>query len=208
MDISSLLIDSYDFKPIEQPRRLMLVEESTNRKQKVLRLKGLFQKAGDVNENNRIYPIDILKEAINQIMDKVKQRRVVGELDHPPDAKIHLDRVSHLITDVWVEGDEIFGELEVLSKTEKGKILQGLIESGVQLGISSRGIGDVTVIEKNGEKYYKVLPGYQLITWDVVAEPSVKEAYLALAESRNRMVKSYTPIQNKLIHKIKDFFQI
>lgn len=203
--MESLLIDVYDFQPIEKPKQLILVEERTNKKKKVTRLRGLFQKGGDVNENHRIYPINILSEAIDQLQDKIKQRRVVGELDHPPDAKIHLDRVSHLITKVWVEDEDVYGELEILEKTEKGKILKGLIESGVQLGISSRGVGDVAVVERNGEKYYEVQPGYQLITWDVVAEPSVQEAYLVLAESTNRY--AYKPLQNEIINKIKKFFQ-
>jgi hypothetical protein len=104
------------------------------------------------------------------------------------DAKIHLDRVSHLVTKLWMENKKVYGELEVLSDMPCGKILLALVEAQIVPCISSRGIGDMspTVIEGTNEEGYDVLPGFRFVTWDIVAEPSVTEAQLSVLESKNR----------------------
>jgi hypothetical protein len=152
----------------------------------VLRLTGVFQRADEKNANGRIYPMGVLKKAVEDLQESLESRRVLGELDHASDAKIHLENVSHLITRVWMENKTCYGELEVLERTPKGNILKSLIESKVQVGISSRGIGDMEMRENDGEECYEVKPGYVVVTWDAVAEPSVTGARLSILESLAR----------------------
>lgn len=151
-----------------------------------MRVTGVFQEAESHNANSRIYPVDILQEAVGRIQPLVQARRVLGEFDHPADAKIHLDRVSHLITKLWMEGNRVMGQAEVLDHLPYGAQLKGLIEHGVTVGISSRGVGDMEAMMKEGRQLFKVLPGYMLITFDVVAEPSVSTAQLSVMESISR----------------------
>jgi hypothetical protein len=105
------------------------------------------------------------------------------------DAKIHLDRLSHLMTKVWLEGKKVYGEAEVLHKLPCGAMLRGLFEHKVRVGISSRGVGDMEVMEHKGRDVYRVMPGYTFVTWDVVAEPSVHGAILNIQEGLNRRIK-------------------
>jgi len=133
------------------------------------------------------------------------------------DAKIHLDRVSHLMTKVWMEGRKVYGEAEILHKLPCGAALRGLFEHKVRVGISSRGVGDMEVVEHNGQEVYRVMPGYSFVTWDAVAEPSVGGAILNIQEG---LVKRLRPIKEKkhlfsedtyqdlLVKEINDFFGI
>lgn len=166
----------------------VIIEDLHGNPLKALRIGGRFQYAGRPNANGRIYEKTILAKAVEQIQEDVQARRVLGEFDHPPDAKIHLDRVSHVITKLWMKGDEVFGECEILDKLPCGTQLRGLIESNVQIGISSRGVGDMEPSMMRGEEYMKVLPGYQFVTFDTVAEPSVRGSYLAVMEGKVRDV--------------------
>ncbi len=155
----------------------------------IMRLGGQFQFADRPNANGRIYPFDILEHAIGEIQNDLGSRRVMGEFDHPPDAKIHLDRVSHLLTKLWMEDAAVFGEMEILAKTPMGAIAKALVESKVQLGISSRGVGDMETVIHEGNQVYKVLPGFTFVTFDIVAEPSVQGSYLSIRENRDRLLK-------------------
>lgn len=105
------------------------------------------------------------------------------------DAKIHLDRLSHLMTKVWMEGKKVYGEAEVLHRLPCGAMLRGLFEHKVRVGISSRGVGDMEVVEHDGHDVYRVMPGYAFVTWDVVAEPSVNGAILNIQEGLTRRIK-------------------
>lgn len=151
------------------------------------RITGLFQRADDANANFRVYPKPIIREAVEAIQQDIGDRAVMGEFDHPPDAKIHLDRVSHLITKIWMEGKNVYGEAEILDILPYGNQLRGLFERKVRVGISSRGIGDMEVHEDAGRQIYYVSDGYRFVTWDCVAEPSVSGAVLHLMESKNRL---------------------
>lgn len=166
-----------------------MVEDVHGKKVPALRLAGRFQYGGKPNSNGRIYEGEILRHAVNEIQEDIKARRVLGEFDHPPDAKIHLDRVSHILTKLWMEGNEVLGELEVIERTTHGAQLKALVESGVNIGISSRGVGDMEATMVEGQEYYKVMPGFTFVTFDVVAEPSVQGSYLNVMESRNRLLK-------------------
>lgn len=155
----------------------------------VIRVRGLFQHADEENANTRVYRSPILAEAVGAIQDDIQARAVLGEYDHPSDAKVHLDRISHLITAVWMEGRDVFGEAEILDDQPFGKQLKALLERKVQIGISSRGVGDMEVKESKGRKLHYVQPGFRFITWDVVAEPSVSGAFLQLVEGRQRLMR-------------------
>jgi len=141
---------------------------------KKFRLKGIFQKADTPNGNKRVYPKGILESAIRSTAQSVAEGRMLGELDHPDDAKIHLDKVSHKITKLSMDPTNgfMFGEAEVLS-TPAGKILESLIKSGVKLGISSRGFGSVKPVNGLNE----VQEDFKLVTFDIVSDPSTPGAF-------------------------------
>ena len=203
-----MLCDTYPLKIMRKDR--VMVESITGEKVPVLRIGGQFQRAGRPNANGRIYPANVLRQAIQDIQEDVKGRKVLGEYDHPPDAKIHLDRVSHLITKLWMEGDVVFGECEVLEKTHLGSQLRALVESNVNIGISSRGVGDMETTIYEGEEYYQVMPGYGFVTFDIVAEPSVHGSYMSVLESKNVLENHGKKRQNaeeKTIVEIRDFFK-
>ncbi|MDP1712552.1 MAG: hypothetical protein Q8K86_08855 [Candidatus Nanopelagicaceae bacterium] len=162
-----------------------LVEDlQTKRQHPVTRVTGVFQRANVVNANGRLYPHDVMQEAVKDLQEAVTGRKVLGELDHSADAKIHLDRVSHLISKLWMEGDIVFGECEILEEMPCGKMLKGLIDSGVCISVSSRGVGDMETMKENGKDVSKVTRGYKAITWDAVLEPSVMGTELSVMESK------------------------
>lgn len=176
-----------DFYPMEVLHCDKLVTEGVGgRERPALRVTGLIQLGDSENANGRVYPTDILGEAVMTIQEDVGRRAVIGELDHPPEAKIHLDRASHLMTKVWMEGKKVYGEAEILDAMPCGAMLRALFDSKVQVGISSRGVGDLEVMESNGKETHRVCPGFQIITWDMVAEPSVSGAVMRIMENKLR----------------------
>jgi hypothetical protein len=136
-------------------------------------LSGILQRANTVNQNGRIYPKEILEREVRNYQKFIVENRALGELDHPSDSIVNLRNVSHIIREAHMEGDVVFGKLEVLT-TPSGKILQSLIETGVKLGISSRGLGST---KKQGD-YHIVQEDFQLICFDMVSEPSTPEAFM------------------------------
>lgn len=164
-----------------------VVESAGGIKRNVKRLGGQFQYADRPNANGRVYSRRVLEEAIKALQPEIKARRVLGELDHPADAKIHMDRVSHLVTKLWMEDNGgVFGELEILRGTIMGDQLAALVDNQVTVGISSRGAGDLEEIEMNGQVYQSVAPGYTLVTFDVVGDPSVGGSFLSVLESKQK----------------------
>ena len=105
-------------------------------------LTGVMQRADEQNGNGRVYPYETLVREIENCKKLVNERRALGELDHPDDSVINLKNASHLVTDIWMDGKNAMGKIEVLD-TPSGKILKSLVDSGVKLGISSRGLGSV-----------------------------------------------------------------
>ena len=136
-------------------------------------LSGKLQEADVQNGNGRIYPYRVLMREVNNYQKLVKERRALGELDHPDDSIINLKNASHMVTDVWMEGKNVMGKVKVL-ETPSGNILRGLVNSGAQLGISSRGMGSVS--EAQGQTI--VEDDFQLICFDFVSEPSTPGAYM------------------------------
>ena len=144
-----------------------------------LYLSGIVQKCNTKNANGRIYERKTLLREVEKYKQMVKERRALGELDHPDSSVISLDRVSHMVTDIWTEGDEVKAKIKVLQELPCGKILAGLIKEGVTCGISSRGTGSVR--EQNGVTM--VEDDFQLICFDMVSDPSTPGAFM-LREAR------------------------
>ena len=138
--------------------------------QKDLFMKGIFIQGDVRNHNQRIYPMTEITRAVDSINKLIKEDiPVVGELDHPADLKINLDRVSHVITSMWMEGANGLGKLKILP-TPMGNIIRSILESNVKLGVSSRGSGNVN--ESTG-----YVSDFEIITVDVVCQPSAPQAY-------------------------------
>jgi hypothetical protein len=209
-----LLQDTFPFEVIDTKNAI--TEDKDGKEQPVLRVTGLFQMGDRENANGRFYPTnDVLAPAVRQIQEDIGGRAVMGEFDHPADAKIHLDRVSHLITKIWMDGRKVFGEAEVLHNLPCGACLRGLFEHKVRVGISSRGVGDMEVAERDGHEIHRVMPGYSFVTWDAVAEPSVNGAILNIQEGLNRRIRplqksrpkfSQQAYERMLVKEINGFF--
>jgi len=137
---------------------------------KDLFMKGIFIQGGVKNENKRVYPVSEISNAVTTINEQIKGGySVLGEVDHPDDLKINLDRVSHMITEMWMDGPNGFGKLKLLP-TPMGNLVKTMLESGVKLGVSSRGSGQVS--ESTGD-----VSDFEIVTVDVVAQPSAPNAY-------------------------------
>lgn len=191
---------------IREKKRLVLEDTKTGIKRPVIRVTGLFQRADFLNANGRVYPQGVLENAVKEIQENIKKRSVLGELDHPTDAKIHLDRVSHLITKAWMEGDKVFGECEVLEDLPCGKMLKALLDNNVCISVSSRGVGDLEMIREDGQDVYRVSPGYKVVTWDAVLEPSVTGTELSVMESK--IVNLRKQYELELFEEIKKQFRL
>ena len=137
------------------------------------KFRGKFQEANKENKNRRVYTFEVLDENVKKLNECIKARGLVGELDHPEDSIIHFEKASHVITKLWWDGNVLFGEGEILN-TPHGKILKALINDGVRVGVSSRGVGNGKVNE-NG--VLVISESYKLITFDVVADPSTYAAF-------------------------------
>jgi hypothetical protein len=150
-----------------------IVEKKENGEKKYV-IEGVFAQADKKNRNGRVYPKPILENAVNKyVKEQVKTHRAVGELNHPEGPTVNLDKVSHLITDLKFEGTNVVGKAQVLP-TPMGKIVEGLLEGGVQLGVSTRGMG--SLVQKNGAM--EVGKDFILSTVDIVQDPSAPKAFV------------------------------
>ena len=163
-------------------------------------LSGIMQKADHVNGNGRVYPHKVLMKEIKNYEKLVKERRSLGELDHPEDSVINLRNASHLVTDIWMEGKDVKGKIKVLD-TPSGKVLQELVRANVNVGISSRGMGSVT--ESNGQTM--VEDDFQLICFDMVSEPSTPGAFM-MKEAKDYKNEVFTRSDriNRLLNEVLD----
>lgn len=148
----------------------MVVESADNASGgKDLHMKGIFIQGGVKNANQRVYPVEEIGRAVTTLNEQIAEGySVCGEVDHPEGLNINLDRVSHLITDMWMDGANGFGKLKILP-TPMGNLVKTMLECGVKLGVSSRGSGEV---DGSGN-----VNGFEIITVDVVAQPSAPGAY-------------------------------
>ena len=160
------------------PLHVLSESEKKNIMEGAVYLVGVCQKAGTKNGNGRVYRKETLQREIENYQKTIRERRSLGELDHPDDSVINLKNASHLVTKMWWEGDSVMGKIEVLD-TPAGGILKALIKSGIKLGISSRGLGSV----KEEKGVSMVDDDFQLICFDMVSEPSTPGAYMGPAKS-------------------------
>lgn len=155
----------FEFMPMDKGH---LVVESTNGG-KDLCMSGIFIQGDVRNQNQRVYPLREISKAVTNVTEKIHGGlTVLGELDHPEELSINLDRVSHMITDMWMEGNNGYGKLKVMN-TPCGNIAKSLLEAGAKLGVSSRGSGNVA---EGGE-----VSDFDIVTVDIVAQPSAPDAY-------------------------------
>ena len=154
-----------------QARAQVLLEEAADGSgAKTMKLKGVCIEGGVRNANERVYPVNEIAKAVETINEQIKTgHSVLGEVDHPDDLKINLDRVSHMIENMWMDGPAGMGTLKILP-TPMGELFKTMLTSGVKLGVSSRGSGNVN--DANGH-----VSDFEIVTVDVVAQPSAPNAY-------------------------------
>ena len=194
--------------------KLEVLMEGPSDGKKHMHMKGIFLQGGIKNHNQRVYPVNEISHAVSSLMEKINTgQSILGEIDHPEELTINLDRVSHMITDMWMEGPNGMGKLKILP-TPMGQIAQTMLEAGVKLGVSSRGSGNVM-----GEGQ---VSDFEIVTVDIVAQPSAPNAYpntiyesvwrnerrgdalfeLARASLHDQRAKDY--LRNDLIKLIRD----
>jgi hypothetical protein len=149
---------------------IQVLEEADISGGKNLYLKGICIEGNKRNANERVYPLHEISKAVNTINQQIKEgNSVLGEVDHPDDLKINLDRVCHSVEGMWMDGDAGCGKLKILP-TPMGELIKTLLQSGVRLGVSSRGSGNVD--DRTGH-----VSDFEIVTIDVVAQPSAPNAY-------------------------------
>jgi hypothetical protein len=180
--MKELLREWYEMCPDMVCQDLLSEGEKLEVKNGAKYLTGIMQRSDTENGNGRVYGRKVLDREIENYKKIVADHRALGELDHPEDSVVNLKNVSHMVTDIWWNGDGVMGKIKVLD-TPSGKILRSLVESGVKLGISSRGLGST---RKEGGKTI-VEDDFQLICFDFVQEPSTPGAFM-MSEGKNRIV--------------------
>jgi len=177
------------------------INESLKQNNGRLIVEGVLQRAEAENQNGRIYPIEVLKREVLKYKGReIKENRAYGELDHPESSVVELKNTSHIIRDVWWNGNDVIGKVEIL-KTPSGNILKELIEAGCTVGISSRGMGSVK--ESNNGRTVTVEDDFDLVCWDFVSNPSTHGAFMKPVNESvsSKPIKSYNKI-NTLIRDI------
>jgi len=155
-------------------QELEYITEASEAGKKSTFIRGIFMQAEQQNRNNRIYQKPVLEKEVERYQSLIKEKRALGELGHPPNPTINLNQVSHLITGLSWDGNNVVGEAKILD-TPMGKIAKNFIEEGVKLGVSSRGVGSLTQ-GKDGVSI--VQPDFHLATVDIVADPSAPDAFV------------------------------
>jgi hypothetical protein len=171
-------------------RANMVVESDGEGSGKSLYMKGIFIQGGVRNANERVYPVPEIEKAVEQLNEQITNgHSVLGEVDHPDDLKINLDRVSHMIVNMWMDGPNGFGKLKILP-TPMGQLVSTMLQSGVKLGVSSRGSGNVD--DATGK-----VSDFEIVTVDIVAQPSAPNAYpKAIYEGLMNMRQGHRVLDN------------
>ena len=185
-----------EYRPFQVNQQLV---EASIRDNKPLIVSGIIQRAEAENQNGRIYPKEILMREIKKYQEgPINERRALGELDHPESSVINLQNVSHNIKEVKVDGNDVYGVVEILS-TPAGNVLKELFRNGITVGISSRGMGSVK--ENMSEGTVEVQEDFELLCFDFVSTPSTHGAYMtpvgrALQEGKITETSQYTKVNN------------
>ena len=161
----TVLIEKYTHNQANVKSRIVENESG----EKNMFMEGIFVQGNVKNANQRMYPVSEISKAVESVQKRIKEGfPVLGECDHPPELTVNVDRVSHIIENMWMDGADGFGKLKIVP-TPMGNIIRTLIESGATLGVSSRGSGEV---DRSGK-----VSNYEIITVDIVAQPSAPDAY-------------------------------
>ncbi|MBT6443283.1 MAG: hypothetical protein HOK61_12720 [Alphaproteobacteria bacterium] len=161
----TVLIEKYTHNQANVKSRIVENESG----EKNMFMEGIFVQGNVKNANQRMYPVNEIQKAVESVQQRIKEGfPVLGECDHPPELTVNVDRVSHIIENMWMDGADGFGKLKIVP-TPMGNIIRTLIESGATLGVSSRGSGEVDHAGK--------VSNYEIITVDIVAQPSAPDAY-------------------------------
>ena len=183
------------------------INESLSENNGKLIVSGVLQRADAKNQNERVYPKDLLmREAKKYAGTFIKERRALGELDHPDSSVVNLNNVSHNVLDMKFKGKDLVGTVEVLS-TPSGNILKELFKSGIRLGISSRGMGSVKEVMREAGETLEVQPDFELIAFDFVSNPSTHGAFLSpVNESKgNISVNKFAGVERIITDIITEF---
>ena len=172
-----------EYRPFKTNKQLA---EQAIKENKPLIVSGIIQRAEAKNQNERVYPKVILEREIDKYIEgPIKERRALGELDHPESSVVNLQNVSHNIRKCWWEGDDVMGEFEILD-TPAGNILKALFAAGLTIGVSSRGMGSVKELS---EGTLEVEDDFELVCWDFVSNPSTHGAYVAPVNINESKIK-------------------
>lgn len=194
--MSKLLVDIIPFSMTRKKINESITENSGR-----LIVEGVLQRAEAENQNGRIYPTEVLRREVEKYKGReIKENRAFGELDHPEASVVELKNTSHIVRDVWWDGKDVIGKVEIL-KTPSGNILKELLEAGCTVGISSRGMGSVK--ESNGGKTVTVEDDFDLICWDFVSNPSTHGAFMRPVNESVSMGKKL-PSYNKINTLVRD----
>jgi len=166
--------------------------DADNSSNKPLILTGILQRCNTLNQNGRVYPRDVLLKEVQNYMKLVREKRAFGELDHADTPIVNMKNISHMITDIWVDGDVVKGKVHVLD-TPGGEIVKAIIKAGGKPGISSRALGSLM---REGEANV-VQDDLQIICWDFVSEPSTPGAFMMMSEARQVDPKMLNKVFNK-----------
>lgn len=173
-----------------------VIQESINNGGKLI-VSGIVQRAEQVNHNKRRYKKQILEREVNKYMQLVRERRAVGELDHPERSVINLANVSHLITDLRWNGNDLIGTIEILT-TPSGNILRELFKCGVTVGISSRGLGSTV---DAGDGIQDVDDDFEILGWDMVSNPSTRGSFVSvMTEGVQHTIDKYEKINKTIVN--------
>jgi hypothetical protein len=190
--MKKVLVETQLFKP----KGLMLTEGKLSNRGNPM-VEGILATAEVKNGNGRYYPKELWEREIDKYMESVKQNRALGELDHPESSVINLKNVSHNITEMWWDGDEVYGKIEILP-TPSGNILKALIENNITVGVSSRGMGS---LEDRGG-VLEVQDDFELLCWDFVSTPSNPGSYMEIVtEGKMAQLNKYQGV-NSIVNEI------
>ena len=190
--MKKVLVETQLFKP----KGLMLTEGKLSNRGNPM-VEGILATAEVKNGNGRYYPRELWEREIDKYMESVKQNRALGELDHPESSVINLKNVSHNITEMWWDGDEVYGKIEILP-TPSGNILKALIENNITVGVSSRGMGSLE--DRSG--VLEVQDDFELLCWDFVSTPSNPGSYMEIVtEGKLAQINKYQGV-NSIVNEI------
>ena len=196
-----LLVDHLLFEVSPQQITESLAENNGK-----LIVRGVLQRAEAKNQNERIYPKEVLMREAKKYNTLINERRALGELDHPESSVVNLNNVSHNVLEMSWNGNDLVGKVEVLP-TPSGNILKSLFQSGIKLGISSRGMGSVKEVMREAGNTLEVQPDFELVAFDFVSNPSTHGAFLSpVNESVNKVIsKKYEKVENIISKIIREF---